>query len=66
MNINDYLESITDSERRQDCKTLIEIMQRISNEDPKMWRNDIVGFDSYHYVYDSGTEGDWLLTGFSS
>jgi hypothetical protein len=25
----------------------------------------IVGFGSYHYQYDSGREGDWMLTGFS-
>lgn len=23
------------------------------------------GFGKYHYVYESGREGDWMLTGFS-
>jgi len=31
-----------------------------------MWGSSIVGFDSYHYRYDSGREGDWCVTGFSS
>ena len=31
-----------------------------------MWGSSIVGFDSYHYVYDSGREGDAPATGFSS
>jgi hypothetical protein len=26
----------------------------------------IVGFDGYHYVYDSGREGDMCVAGFSS
>jgi hypothetical protein len=30
-----------------------------------MWGPSIVGFGSYHYVYASGREGDWPLTGFS-
>jgi hypothetical protein len=31
-----------------------------------MWGTGIVGFGSYHYVYESGREGDSCLTGFSS
>ena len=30
-----------------------------------MWGPSIVGFGSYHYRYQSGREGDWLVTGFS-
>lgn len=30
-----------------------------------MWGSSIVGFGSYHYRYESGREGDWMLTGFS-
>jgi Domain of unknown function (DU1801) len=30
-----------------------------------MWGTSIVGFDQYHYKYESGREGDILLTGFS-
>ena len=31
-----------------------------------MWGSSIVGFDSYHYKYKSGREGDSAVTGFSS
>ncbi len=48
-----------------DCQKLIEIMSSITKEEPKMWGPSIVGFGSYHYVYDSGREGDMCLTGFS-
>jgi hypothetical protein len=30
-----------------------------------MWGPAIVGYGNYHYVYDSGREGDFLATGFS-
>jgi Domain of unknown function (DU1801) len=30
-----------------------------------MWGPSIIGFGSYHYVYESGREGDTPLVGFS-
>ena len=30
-----------------------------------MWGTSIIGFGDHHYVYASGHEGDWFLTGFS-
>nr|MCU0240050.1 DUF1801 domain-containing protein [Pyrinomonadaceae bacterium] len=32
---------------------------------PKMWGTSIVGFDQYHYKYESGREGDMCRIGFS-
>ncbi len=40
-------------------------MKELTGEVPKIWGKSIVGFGSYHYVYDSGREGEWFLTGFS-
>jgi hypothetical protein len=31
-----------------------------------MWGSSIVGYGSYHYRYESGREGEWILTGFSA
>jgi Domain of unknown function (DU1801) len=39
-------------------------MQRISGHDPKKWNVDTIGFDTYHYKYDTGREGDGLVIGF--
>ena len=61
-----YLDAIDDPSRRADCDRLVELMQRVTGEPPAMWGPSIVGFGSYHYVYDSGREGDMCLTGFSS
>lgn len=30
-----------------------------------MWGPSIIGYGRYHYIYDSGREGDFLATGFS-
>jgi len=55
----------TDPVLRQDCQTIISIMEKVTGQLAKMWGTAIVGCDSYHYKYDSGREGDMCLIGFS-
>lgn len=61
-----YLDAIPDAARRQDCEAISALMARVTGTPPVMWGDSIVGFDSYHYKYDSGREGDAPLVGFSS
>ncbi|MCC2973211.1 DUF1801 domain-containing protein [Massilia sp. IC2-476] len=61
-----YLDAIPDAGRRADCEALAALMERVTGKPPVMWGDSIVGFDSYHYRYDSGREGDAPLAGFSS
>lgn len=60
-----FLESVADERQRRDCFRLVDIMSEITGAEPAMWGTSIVGFGSYHYVYSSGREGDWMLTGFA-
>ena len=60
-----YLDSVADEEKRTDCQRILELMQSVTGEPPKMWGSALIGFGSYHYKYESGREGDWFLTGFS-
>ncbi|HJS20458.1 MAG TPA: DUF1801 domain-containing protein [Anaerolineales bacterium] len=64
--VESYLSAIEDEIRRKDCEALIELMSKVTDQEPKMWGTSIVGFGSYHYRYASGREGDSALTGFSS
>ena len=66
LSVRSYLGAITDPARREDCETLAAMMEKIVGEPPRMWGSALVGFGEYHYVYDSGREGDSFLTGFSS
>lgn len=63
--VTDFLESIPDEKKRQDCFTLLRLMSEITKLEPKMWSANIVGFGDVHYKYDSGREGDWFKVGFS-
>jgi hypothetical protein len=63
--VDSYLDAIADKSVKEDCKTLIHLMQKVSGHPPKMWGASIIGFGSYHYKYDSGHEGDICIVGFS-
>lgn len=60
-----FVDALPDQTKRADAEELIAMMQRATGEKAKMWGPSIVGFGSYHYVYESGREGDMPLVGFS-
>jgi hypothetical protein len=60
-----FLNKIKDRQLRDDCFAILEMMQKVSNSEPVMWGSAIIGFGTYHYVYESGREGDSILIGFS-
>lgn len=64
--VKKVIDAIEDPARRKDARAVAKMMEEITGEKPRMWGESIVGFGSYHYVYDSGREGDWMVTGFSS
>jgi len=63
ISINDFLNSL-DEQTAKDARILIDIMQRISGQEPKLWNAGTIGFDTYHYKYDSGREGDGHVLGY--
>lgn len=60
-----FLTGIEHPTRRSDGLRLLEVFQEVSGFEPTMWGASMVGFGRYHYVYDSGREGDSFATGFS-
>lgn len=60
-----FLDGIEDEKKRQDSYTILELMKQVTQSEPVMWGDSIIGFGSYHYKYASGREGDSPLTGFS-
>ena len=62
--VEGYIASLDDEQTVKDSLALIEMMQRISGHEPKLWNVGTIGFDTYHYRYDSGREGDGHVIGF--
>src|SRR5579862_5693239 len=62
--VKDYIASLDDEQLVKDSEVLVEMMQRISGHEPKLWNVGTIGFDTYHYKYDSGREGDSTIISF--
>lgn len=63
--VDQFLKTVKDEQTRTDCYQILDLMQKATKAEPKMWGTSIIGFGNYHYVYESGREGDWFVTGLS-
>src|SRR3954471_13898442 len=63
--VEEFLDAVSDEQRRADAYAVSALMADVSGEPPVMWGSSIVGFGTYHYRYASGREGDAPLVGFS-
>jgi hypothetical protein len=62
--VKKVLAALGDEQAQEDSKALIEMMKRITGKTPKIWNVGTIGFDTYHYKYESGREGDCHVLGF--
>lgn len=63
--IVEFLNSVENPKKRADSLALFELFKEVTDEEPSMWGDNIVGFGEYHYKYESKREGDWMLSAFS-
>lgn len=63
--VSTFLNTIESEQKREDAIAILNIMKKATGLAPKMWGPSIIGFDEYHYKYDSGHEADMCLIGFS-
>ena len=63
--VDELIEEVPDEKVRDDCYALIKIMRKATGAKPVLWGGNIIGFGKYHYVYDSGHEGDACLSAFA-
>ncbi|PWA07877.1 DUF1801 domain-containing protein [Flavobacterium laiguense] len=64
--VADFLTTISDAKRREDCSIIINLISELSGFEPKMWGTSIVGFGIYNYKYESGHSGNAPLAGLAS
>lgn len=64
--VEDFIQSIADEKRRADFTSILKLLTKNLGYKPKMWGTAIVGFGSYHYIYESGREGDAPLVGLAA
>lgn len=63
--VEEFLQQVDHPTRRSDSMALNALFQEVTGWKPRMWGPSIIGYGAYHYIYESGREGDFLATGFS-
>jgi len=63
--VTEFIKSIENPQMRTDVRKVASMMRKATGKRAKMWGSSIVGYGTYHYKYDSGREGDFMVTGFS-
>lgn len=60
-----FVDAVPHAVRRRDAHRMLDLLSRVTGEEPRLWGPSIVGYGSYHYRYASGREGDAAAAGFS-
>ena len=64
--VDDFINTLVNEEQRADSIAIIEMMKKITGEEPKMWGTAIIGFGNKRYKSPkTGREVDWFLIGLS-
>lgn len=64
--VEKFIQSVKNPTMRADSLVLLEMMQAVTKQEPKMWGASLVGFGQYRYKSErSACEGDWFRAGFS-
>ena len=63
--VEGYIASRASEQQRIDCRELMALLEKVTQQQPRMWGPSIVGYGSYKYTYDSGRTGESPLAGFA-
>lgn len=66
VSVRGFVDEIENETRRKDAKMLLKVFKEVTGLTPQMWGPSIVGYGRYHYKYESGREGEFMMTGFSA
>ena len=61
--VGDFLDTVDNPGRREDARKLLAMMRRATGKRATMWGSSMIGFGKYRYKYESGREGEFMLTG---
>jgi hypothetical protein len=63
--VEDYIAARVNEQQRADCRELMALLTKATQEPACMWGPSIVGFGSYRYTYESGRTGTAPVVGFA-
>ena len=66
LSVKDFINNITDEQKRKDSLIILKLMEKAMKEKPKMWGSSMIGFGDVRYKSPAtGREVDWFKIGFS-
>jgi len=64
--VEEFINTVKDEQKRKDSFVILEMMKKVSGEEPKMWGSSLIGFGNVRLKNPAtGREVDWLRIGFS-
>lgn len=64
--VEDYIESLTAAQQREDSRAIIKMMEKSTKEKPQMWGKAMIGFGNVRYKSpNTGRQVDWFKIGFA-
>ena len=63
--VTDFLSALPNETKRSDSIELIELLQRLTGEQPELWTGGMIGFGRHAYRYASGHSGVTFRIGFA-
>lgn len=64
--VEDFLNSVTDQEKRKDSFAILKMMEKATKQKPKMWGASLIGFGNKIFKSPvTGREVEWFKIGFS-
>lgn len=64
--VKDFIDSVAGDQKRKDSFVILKMMEKATQQKPKMWGSSIIGFGNL--IYESPTTGrqvEWFKIGFS-
>jgi Domain of unknown function (DU1801) len=65
VSVDEFIDSLPGEQVREDCRTLVRIMQKATKCEPEMWGSSIVGFGRYWWTGASGKQTEWMIIAFA-
>ncbi len=66
LSVTAFIDSIANEQKRKDCYTLLQLMEKATKEKPQLWGNSMIGFGNRICKSpNTGREVAWFKMGFS-
>lgn len=63
--VDEFIDAQASEQVRDDCRTLVSLMEQATGASAEMWGSSIVGFGRYQWRSASGKPIEWMITAFS-